>query len=156
MQPPVPTETINTIIEQLSNGYTLMNNLIGSTTTLWIGRILSSLTVLSFLMLAVTNLFFPDIYAEANLESGLSMDSSTSIGIIATIAMIFYAWPRSAILGAILITGFLGGSMAINMRIGASFLSPPMVMCMILGAMAWGGIYLRDPVVRMLLPIRSN
>lgn len=65
-----------------------------------------------------------------------------------------YAVPRSATLGAILLTGFLGGAIAMHFRIG-EIGTVPQVICFILGAMAWAGFYLRDPRLRELLPART-
>ena len=66
-----------------------------------------------------------------------------------------YLWPRTAILGAILLTGFLGGAVATNLRVGnplfTHILFPTYV-----GLMVWGGLYLRDARVRALIPFRSD
>jgi hypothetical protein len=65
---------------------------------------------------------------------------------------VFYAIPQTAVLGAILVTGFLGGAICTHFRLG-SIVSPPQMISLVLGVMAWGGIYLRYPALRTLLPI---
>ncbi len=118
------------------------------------GRTLSAAIVAFFFFLAVTNLLFPETFADSNRESGLPIESSIYVGSLAALCTLFYALPATSIVGAILITGFLGGAMAINLQAGETLVSWPMLMCIILGTMAWGGLYLRDPTLRLLLPIR--
>jgi hypothetical protein len=65
-----------------------------------------------------------------------------------------YAIPRTAMLGAILITGFFGGAICVHVRIG-EIGSLPQIICLLLAAMAWGGLYLRDTRVRALIPLRA-
>jgi hypothetical protein len=69
------------------------------------------------------------------------------------VCALLYAIPQTAMLGAIVVTGFLGGAICTHVRLG-ELASPPQVICLLLGLMAWGGLYLRDPRVRALLPLR--
>ena len=62
-----------------------------------------------------------------------------------------YALPQTAVLGAILVTGFLGGAISTHLRLGR-LVSPPQIVSLVLGLMAWGGLYLRNPHLRELLP----
>lgn len=119
----------------------------------WAGRGLGLLTVLFFLALATANLLFPDMLVEANRESGFPADRNMVVGIAALVAAILHALPRTAPLGAILMTGFLGGAIAVNVAAGAPLLSPPLLLCATIGVAAWGGLYLRDPRMRALNPI---
>ncbi|WP_204312001.1 DoxX family protein, partial [Escherichia coli] len=73
------------------------------------------------------------------------------LGTIMLICAVLYALPQTATLGAIVVTGFLGGAICTHVRLG-EFGSPPQVICLLLGLMAWGGLYLRDTRIRALLP----
>jgi len=77
--------------------------------------------------------------------------SAVSIGILELVCTVVYLIPRTAILGAILLAGYLGGATAVSVRLGgATFVLP-----VIFGVMLWGGLYLRDPRLRALIPLRS-
>jgi hypothetical protein len=71
------------------------------------------------------------------------------LGILELVCTVLYAIPRTAVLGAILLTGYLGGAIATHVRIGDDF-TPPVIMALLL----WGGLYLRDARLRALLPLR--
>jgi DoxX-like family len=75
------------------------------------------------------------------------------LGVLAIVSTILYAIPRTSVLGAILLTGYLGGAIATQLRIG----SPPfthLLFGVYLGLMVWGGLYLRDERLRALIPLR--
>jgi len=76
------------------------------------------------------------------------------LGLILLTATLLYAYPRSAVLGAILLTAFLGGAICVHFRLGALG-NPPQIICLILAALVWGGLYLREPRLRALLPLRA-
>ena len=82
----------------------------------------------------------------------LGFPASTIVGIgwLEAACVLIYAIPRTAVLGAVLLTGYLGGAIAAHVRVGDSFLSP-----LIAGGIVWLGIYLRHPQVRALLPMVS-
>ena len=71
------------------------------------------------------------------------------MGPIILACAILYAIPATAVLGAILVTGFLGGAICAHVRIG-ELGSPPEIICLLLGAMTWGGLYARDPRIRAI------
>jgi hypothetical protein len=73
------------------------------------------------------------------------------LGILELACTVIYVIPRTAVLGAILLTGYLGGAIATHLRIGEPFFMP-----IILGVLVWGGLFLRDPRVRALIPLRRN
>ena len=73
------------------------------------------------------------------------------LGVLELICTILYAWPRASMLGAVLLTGYLGGAVATHVRISEPFYSP-----VILGVLVWLGLYLRDPRLRGLLPLRKG
>ena len=73
------------------------------------------------------------------------------LGVVEIICALLYLVPRTSILGAILLTGYLGGAVATHVRIGEMFIPP-----LTLGVLAWAGLYLRSPQVRALLPLRAK
>jgi hypothetical protein len=73
------------------------------------------------------------------------------LGALESLSCVVYLIPRTAVLGAILMTGYLGGATASNVRIG----DPSYIMTVVLGVMVWGGLFLREPRVRALIPLRS-
>ena len=120
-------------------------------TGFWIGRILSALVVLALLADAGMQFLAPQ-FLKAEMEaSGFSPSLAMPLGVIMIACALFYAVPRTAMFGAILITGFLGGAIATHFRMG-EIGSPPQLICLLLGAMTWGGLYLRVPPLRALLP----
>ena len=80
------------------------------------------------------------------------MDLTHVLGPIIFACAILYAIPATAVLGAILVTGFLGGAICAHVRIGELW-SPPEIISLLLGAMTWGGLYTRDPRIRAILPL---
>lgn len=87
--------------------------------------------------------------------SGLGYPTSLGmvrgLGILALVCTALYAWPRTSVLGAILLTGYMGGAVATHLRIGSPLFSH-VLFGVYLGLLAWGGLYLRDPRIRALLP----
>lgn len=122
------------------------------TACLWAGRIASLLVVLALSGIAA-NMLFAKSSAHAQLAAtGFPDSAGAVIGITAIICAVIYAIPQTAVLGAILITGFLGGAICTHFRLG-ELGSPPQIISLALGVIAWGGVYLRYPEVRGLLPI---
>jgi hypothetical protein len=125
-----------------------------SNAALWAGRILSALVVLAMLADAAVNLFAPGMLKAEMDATGFSPSLAPALGIIMLVSGVLYALPRTATLGAILITGFLGGAICTHFRLG-EIGSPPQIICLVLGIMTWGGLYLRNPTVRKLLPLSA-
>jgi len=80
---------------------------------------------------------------------GLSENLAVGIGILELACTILYVIPRTAVLGAILLTGYLGGAILANLRVGEQIVPP-----IIIGISIWGGLFLRDPRLRALIPLR--
>ena len=119
---------------------------------LWAGRIMSALVVIALLADGTIQLFAPAQIASMLQETGFAMDSTRIVGTVLLACVILYAIPATAVLGAILVTGFLGGAICAHLRIG-ELGSPPEFISLLLGAMTWGGLYLRDPRIRAILPL---
>jgi DoxX-like family len=118
--------------------------------TLLIGYILSALPVLLLVFSAVLKLMKPTPVVEGFAQFGFPESLIFPLGILELACTVVYLIPRTSILGAILITGYLGGATATNVRVGEPFLGP-----VIAGVLAWGGLYLRDARVRALIPLQK-
>jgi hypothetical protein len=115
------------------------------------GRIISILATLFFLADAIMKLVKPAPVVEATVRLGYAESMIGGIGIALLISAILYAIPRTSILGAILLTGYLGGAVASNVRaqqIAFNTLFPA-----VFGALVWLGLWLRDPRLRCLMPV---
>ncbi|TGV14542.1 DoxX family protein [Mesorhizobium sp. M8A.F.Ca.ET.173.01.1.1] len=119
---------------------------------LWAGRIMSAFVVIALVADGTLQLFAPAWIASSLQETGFAMELTRVLGPIILACAILYAIPATAVLGAILVTGFLGGAICAHVRIG-ELGSPPEVISLLLGAMTWGGLYLRDPRIRAILPL---
>jgi hypothetical protein len=119
---------------------------------LWAGRIMSALVVIALVADGFIQLFAPAQIASMLQETGFGMDMTRIVGPIILACAFLYAIPATAGLGAILVTGFLGGAICAHVRIG-ELGSPPEIVSLVLGAMTWGGLYARDPRIRALLPL---
>lgn len=117
------------------------------------GYVLSGLTVVVLLADAAVNLVAPDLIRAQIEGSGFEIAQATQLGWLMLACAVLYAVPQTAVLGAILVTGFLGGAICAHFRLGEVG-SPPQVFAAVLGLMAWGGLYLREPRLRDLLPTK--
>ena len=122
-----------------------------SKTALWTGRVMSALPVLLVLFSSVMKLTKMAAVVEGFAKAGLSERLIIPVGIIELACVVVYLIPRTAVLGAILMTGLLGGATITTLRIGDATYPMPVI----LGMLAWGGLYLRDPRLRELLPLRK-
>ncbi len=117
---------------------------------LWIGRILSGLVALMLLFSVTMKLMKPPMFVQEFARLGYMESAALGIGILEIACVAVYLFPRTAMLGAILLTGYLGGATATHVRISDPFI-PPIVG----GVLVWAGLYLRDERLRALLPLRS-
>lgn len=118
------------------------------------GWFLSGVVSLALLADASVNLFSPQTLAAEMAATGFPPALSFLLGIIILVCVVLYIIPQTAVLGAILTTGFLGGAISTHFRLGEIF-SPPQLVCIVLGVAAWAGLYLRDSRIREILPFRS-
>jgi hypothetical protein len=124
-----------------------------SSGALWTGRVLSGLIILFMIFDGVIKLPPLDVVTQTMVPLGWPADVNVArtLGIIGLISTALYALPRTSVLGAILLTGYLGGAIATNMRVGSPLFSHTLF-SVYLGIILWGGLYLRDPSVRALIP----
>ncbi|MGO3122570.1 MAG: DoxX family protein [Advenella sp.] len=119
---------------------------------LWAGRIISTFVVLALLADGLIQLLAPAQIANMLQETGFALELTHVVGPILLACAILYAIPATSVLGAILVTGFLGGAICAHVRVG-ELGSPPEIICLLLGAMTWAGLYARDSRIRALLPL---
>jgi hypothetical protein len=117
----------------------------------WAGIVVSALPVLMLLASGVMKLAKPAPVVEGFAKFGYDENLALGIGIVELVCTVIYVIPRTSVLGAILLTGYLGGAIATHVRISDAFFPP-----LILGVLVWGGLYLRDARLRALLPLRSQ
>jgi DoxX-like family len=121
-----------------------------SKTRLWAGYVASALPVLMLLMSGVMKLLRPAFVVESFALLGWPENLALALGILEISCTVVYLIPRTAVLGAILLTGYLGGAIATHVRIGEQFIGP-----LVFGVLVWLGLYLRDDRLRALLPLRK-
>lgn len=122
------------------------------------GRILSGLVILFLLFDAGLKLVAPQFAIDngpPNLGWPPRIETMYLLAILLLVPTLLHVWPRTAILGAILITGYLGGAIATQVRVGNPLFSH-MLFGVYLGLMLWGGLWLRDPRVRAMIPFRAG
>lgn len=119
---------------------------------LWAGRIASAVPVVMLAMSAAMKLARTPSTLEGWTRFGYPAGALIPIGVVELACAVLYAIPRTAVLGAILVTGYLGGATATHVRAGEAVFVAPVV----LGVIAWGGLFLRDPRLRALLPLRRD
>jgi hypothetical protein len=116
---------------------------------LWAGRVVSALPVLLLLFSGGMKLLKPAPLVTEFARLGYPESLALGIGILEIACALVYAIPRAAVLGAILLSAYLGGATATHVRIGDPFFGP-----VILGALVWAGLWLRDDRLRSILPFR--
>ncbi|MGH7333887.1 MAG: DoxX family protein [Candidatus Rokuibacteriota bacterium] len=117
------------------------------------GRALSALPALFLLVDAVMKLVKPTPVVKATVDLGYPDGVIVPLGLVLLACTVLYLIPRTAVLGAILLTGYLGGAVATHVRVGDGVF--PIVFPIILGALLWGGLYLRDAHLRSVFASRS-
>nr|WP_295870908.1 DoxX family protein [uncultured Chitinophaga sp.] len=115
------------------------------------GKVISILVILFALFDAIMKIIRNKYSNEGSEALGWPISQVPFIGYVLLIATILYAIPRTAVLGAILITAYLGGAVAIMLRVGEPFWFP-----VLFGILTWAGLYLQDNSVRNLIPLRKD
>lgn len=116
---------------------------------------MSTLAILFLLMDGVMKLVKPAPVVQGTLELGYPGSVIFGLGLVLLASVILYAIPRAAVLGAILLTGYLGGAVATHVRVENPLFSH-VLFPVYLGILIWGGLVLRDERVRSLLPFRRE
>ncbi len=119
----------------------------------WTGFALSGLVIAFFAMDFTMKLMQLDIVKSTGLELGWSEDTALMLGVILLACTVLYAAPQTAVLGAVLLTAYLGGAVATHARIGSPLFSHTLF-GVYLGLIMWAGLWLREPRLRKLFPLR--
>jgi hypothetical protein len=131
------------------NGTAAKRDVAVSKKAIWAGRILSGLVVLFLLMDGGMKLFKPAFVVEATRQLGYPESEIVGIGIVLLTCTLLYVIPRTSILGAILLTAYLGGAVASQVRIAAGWFN--VMFAVVFGLLVWTGVWLRDTRIRNLL-----
>lgn len=120
-----------------------------SKVALWAGWIMSAVPVLMLLMSAAMKFAKPQPVIDGFTKLGWPEKLATPLGLVELACTVLYLIPQTAVLGAILLTGYLGGAIATHVRVGDPFHT-----VVVFGVLVWGGLFLRDPRLRVLIPFR--
>ena len=115
----------------------------------WAGYVMSAVPALLLLVSSSMKLMKPASVIEGFAHLGYDEDVALGLGIVELLCTVLYLVPRTSVLGAILLTGYLGGATATHLRIGE-----PYYTAIFLGVLLWGGLFLRDERLRLLIPFR--
>jgi hypothetical protein len=123
-----------------------------SKAAIWTGRVLSALPVLLMVFSASLKLSRTPAAVEGFSRFGYAEHLLVPLGIVELSCVVLYLIPQTAVLGAILMTGYLGGAVATHFRVR----DPSFILPALLGVIAWLGLYLREPRLRALAPLRKK
>jgi len=120
---------------------------------LWAGRIISALPALFLLVDGAMKLAKPEVVVKTTVELGYAETVIVSLGVLLLACTILYLIPRTAVFGAILLTGYLGGAVATQVRAGKGLFE--ILFPVLLGVLLWGGLVFREDRLRTLIPLRN-
>ena len=120
---------------------------------LWAGRIVGGLPALFLLMDAIMKLVKPAPVVTETVRLGYPESVIIGLGIVLLASTILYLLPQTSVLGAILLTGYLGGAVATHVRVQEGWFS--IIFAVIFGVLLWGGLWLRDERLQKLIPLKS-
>src|SRR5262245_38183527 len=126
-----------------------------STGSLWVGRFMTGLVVAFLVFDGLVKFTSWQAVVDASNQLGIPLHVNPGIGVLLLVCVALYAFPRTSVLGAILLTGYLGGAVAMHMRVGNPLFSH-LLFPTYIGALLWGGLYLRDRRLRALIPLRAD
>ncbi len=121
---------------------------------LWAGRIMSYLAAAFLLLDAIGKLVKPAPVIEATVKLGYPASVIVPLGVVLLVCTVLYLIPPTSVLGAILLTGYLGGAVATHVRVGDTLFT--ILFPVIFGVLLWGGLYLRDKKLQTLIPLRTE
>ena len=118
---------------------------------LWAGRVMTAVPAAWFVIGGTMAIAGPELAAEGFAEYGYPDGLAPILGVVVFVCAVLYIIPQTAVLGAILLTGYLGGAVATHVRAGES----NWYFAVLFGVVIWGGLFLRDPRIRALIPFRK-
>jgi len=126
-----------------------------SKAALWTGRIMSGIVVLFLVFDGGIKLIPLDIVLETSRQLGIPENLARTLGVLTLLGTALYAFPRTSALGAIVLTGYIGGAIYVHVRAGSPMFTHTLF-GVYLALLIWGGLYLRDPLLRALIPFRQQ
>ena len=120
----------------------------------WTGRIIAALVLLFLLSDSIGHIAEMKGVIDWSATLGLATNSNIGVGITLLVCIILYVLPRTSVLGAIAVTGYLGGAVAINFRVGNALFGHTLFPA-VLGFLLWLSLYLREPQLRLLIPFKK-
>ena len=120
-----------------------------SSGTIWTGRILSFLPALFLLVDAIMKFIKPAVVVDTTVQLGYAEGVIVPLGAVLLMSTVLYLIPRTSVIGAILLTGYLGGAVATHVRVGAGIF--PIIFPVVMGMLIWAGLYLRDQRVQAVI-----
>ena len=126
-----------------------------SKAALWAGRIMSGIVVLFLVFDGGIKLIPLDIVIETSRQLGIPENLARTLGVLTLLGTALYAFPRTSVLGAIVLTGYIGGAIYVHVRAGSPLFTHTLF-GVYLALLIWGGLYLRDPLLRALIPFRQQ
>lgn len=126
-----------------------------SKVTFWAGRILSALAALFLLLDGLGKVMKPPAVVAGTVRLGYSERVIVGLGVLLLVCTILYLIPQTSTLGVVLLTGYLGGAVASNLRVGSPLFSH-VLFPVYVGLLVWGGLYLQDMKLRELIPLRRK
>ena len=120
-----------------------------------VGRLLSWLAVLFLLFDSIGKLLLVQPVVDGSRQLGYSPDTVFGLGFLLLACVLLYLVPRTSVLGALLLTGYLGGAVATHVRVGSPLFTHVLFPTYV-AAFVWGGLILRNPALRVILPIRRT
>ncbi len=130
-------------------------NQTSSKKALWTGRILSGIAIVLLCFDSITKILKVDGVVKAAMQSGYPVSLLSTIGTILLVCLIVYAIPRTAAIGAMLITGYLGGAFEANLRAGLPLFSMALFP-VYFAVLVWGGVFLREQRVRQFFSLKRG
>jgi hypothetical protein len=121
----------------------------------WTGRVISALVILFLVFDGVTKVLNVPRVMAATTQLGFSPRLIPVIGTVLLICTLLYAVPRTSILGALLLTGYLSGAVVIQLRVGNPLFAETLFP-VYFGILLWGALYVREPRLRALIPLRAE
>jgi hypothetical protein len=119
---------------------------------IWTGRVISAIPVLMLIMSGLTKFHLSEENTANTIKMGWDPNIMPALGVVELGSALLYVIPQTAVLGAILLTGYLGGAVATHVRLADW---PHAPIAIVLGILVWVGLYLRDYRVRSLAPLRN-
>jgi hypothetical protein len=120
----------------------------------WAGAIVSGIVIAFLLFDGAIKLVPLEAVITTSIELGIPVHLARALGVLTLLCTLLYAWPRTSVLGAILLTGYIGGAIYVHVRADSPLFTHTLF-GVYLALMIWGGLWLRNPRLRALIPLQD-